>query len=174
MQGKACHRSSVTGTNQNLIKTNRIVSLQDQKFPLSKTQIPKCLVQMTARLQFTLSNNRLQPRAHLPASAVGDQRREPWRTIKDKKNTVYMVHFTLPSPRRRWWATVRRTKTLSGCFSGALLWFSVFGKAQKLVSKLAKYFILHSEHWTPTKICKVQMEFTKHISRATHALISDF
>lgn len=96
MQGKACHRSSVTGTNQNLIKTNRIVSLQDQKFPLSKTQIPKCLVQMTARLQFTLSNNRLQPRAHLPASAVWWSKKG---TLEDNQGQEkYSIHGPFYSP----------------------------------------------------------------------------
>lgn len=51
---------------------------------------------------------------------------------------------------------------------------SASGKAQKFVSKLAKHFIVHSERQTPTKIRKVQIEFTKHISRAIQALISDF
>lgn len=38
MQGKACHKSSVSRTNLNLIETNCTVLLWHQKFPLSKPQ----------------------------------------------------------------------------------------------------------------------------------------
>lgn len=59
-------------------------------------------------------------------------------------------------------------------FWGIVLVLSASGKAEKFMSKLAKHFIVHSERRAPTKICKVQIEFTKHISRAIQALISDF
>lgn len=67
----------------------------------------------------------------------------------------------------------QQQKLVSEHFSGALFW-SASGKAEKFMRKLAKHFIVHSERWTPTKICKVQIVFTKHISRAIQALISGF
>lgn len=134
-------------------------------------------MQMTASLQFTLSHNKIWPRARLPASAVNDQKREFWRSVKEKKNTIWTLLFILYCPARSWWTTEsKRHKKTSfwAFFRSIFLVLSASGKAQKFVSKLAKHFIVHSEHRTPTKICKVQMELTKHISRAIQALISDF